>query len=153
MTIDVCKLCLEEKGLLKSHLMPAASYGSRKKELEVSSGSGTFRSKEHIKQPLLCKECEQRFDQNGETHVLNAIAPKNTKAFALQDRMKVAYARDYDPSLSRFFGPDFGLDVDKVAYFALSVVWRLCASSVCRTGHYQERGTWENFRRKCESTS
>ena len=42
--------------------------------------------------------------------------------------MKVALARDNDPSAPRFFGPDFGLDMDKFAYFALSVVWRLCAA-------------------------
>ncbi len=38
--------------------------------------------------------------------------------------MRVAYARDTDDSSSRVFGPDFSLDMDKFAYFAVSVVWR-----------------------------
>src|SRR5258708_1409466 len=41
--------------------------------------------------------------------------------------MRVAYARESDHSSSRFFGPDFGLDMDKFAYFAVSVVWRIAA--------------------------
>jgi hypothetical protein len=52
------------------------------------------------------------------------ITPKNRKAFPLHDRMRVAYARDTDDSSSRVFGPDFSLDMDKFAYFAVSVVWR-----------------------------
>jgi hypothetical protein len=109
-------------------MMPAALYGDRKKEFEISTYSGTLKTKTQMKQPMLCQECEQRFDQGGETHVLDVIAPKNTKSFPLHDRMKVAYARDSDPSISRFYGPDFDLDMDKFAYFAVSVVWRAVAS-------------------------
>jgi hypothetical protein len=128
MEIGTCKLCLsEEVPLQKSHMMPAALYGDRKKELEVTTYSGTFTSKQHIKQPLLCQMCEQRFDQGGETHVLEVIAPKNRKSFPLHQRMKVAWARESDASSARFYGPDFNLDMDKFAYFAVSVVWRATA--------------------------
>jgi hypothetical protein len=109
-------------------MMPAALYGDRKKEFEVSTASGTVTTKTQMKQPMLCRDCEQRFDRNGESHVLEAIAPKNRRAFPLHDRMKVAYPRDSDPSISRFFGPDFCLDMDQFAYFAVSVVWRATAS-------------------------
>lgn len=128
MKIGTCKLCLTEgTPLHKSHMMPAALYGDRKKEFEVSTYSGTLRTKEQIKQPMLCQLCEQRFDQGGEKHVLEAIAPKSRKSFPLHERMKVAYARDKDVSISRFYGPDFDLDTDKFAYFAISVVWRATA--------------------------
>jgi hypothetical protein len=116
MTVGTCKLCLKEnQELLKSHLMPSALYGSRKKELEVTTRSGTFMTKEHVKQYLLCRDCEQRFDQNGETHVLEIIAPKNTKAFSLNDRMRIGYARDHNQSAPRFHGPDFGIDTSRFA--------------------------------------
>jgi hypothetical protein len=36
----------------------------------------------------------------------------------------VAYARDADPSSSRFAAYDFDIDVKKFAYFAMSIVWR-----------------------------
>jgi hypothetical protein len=108
-------------------MMPAALYGDRKKDFELTTMNGTLMTKTQMKQPLLCAVCEQRFDQNGETHVLEVIAPKNRKAFPLHDRMRVAYARDTDPSISRFYGPDFNLDMDKFTYFAVSVVWRAAA--------------------------
>jgi len=100
----------------------------------------------------LCREREQRFDKNGEDPVLKAIAPKNPKSFPLHDRMRVAYARDSDPSVSRFLGPDFGLDMEKFAYFAISVVWRLGAAQWViqdgtltqgvRLGDFQKRMGW-----------
>jgi hypothetical protein len=128
MEIGTCKLCLNEGiPLHKSHMMPAALYGDRKKEFEISTYSGTFKTKEQIKRPMLCQECEQRFDQGGETHVLETIAPRNRKAFPLHERMRVAYARDSDSSTARFYGPDFDLDMNKFAYFAISVVWRAIA--------------------------
>jgi hypothetical protein len=127
MHVGTCKLCLNERNLLQSHLMPAALYGDRKKEFEITTSAGKIKTTTQMKQRLLCRECEQRFDRGGESHVLKAIAPKSRKRFPLHDRMKVAYARDSDPSVSRFFGPDFDLDMDKFAYFAVSVVWRVAA--------------------------
>lgn len=73
---------------------------------------------------MLCHECEQLFDRNGESEVLRAIAPKSMKRFPLHERMRLAFPRDSDPSVSRFAGYEFGLDMDKFAYFTLSVVWR-----------------------------
>lgn len=119
-----CRLCRKEARLMKSHMMPAALYGDSKKDYELTTLNGTTKTKVQMKQPLLCFDCEQLFDRNGETHVLEAIAPKNRKAFPLADRMRVAYARESDASISRFFGPDFNLDMDKFTYFAVSVVWR-----------------------------
>jgi hypothetical protein len=124
MPVGTCKLCLKVGDLLKSHMMPAALYGDRRKEFQVTTLSGTVMTKTQMKQHLLCRDCEQRFDRNGESHVLGAIAPKNSRAFPLHDRMKIAYPRDSDSSSSRFFGPDFRLDMDQFAYFAVSVVWR-----------------------------
>lgn len=116
------------KSLIKSHLMPAALYGIRKRDFEIITATGTLKTQVQMKQPLLCRDCEGRFDKGGESHVLEMIAPKSRRAFPLHDRMRIAYPRDSDPSISRFYGPDFGLDMDKFAYFAISVVWRLAAT-------------------------
>ena len=128
MHLGTCKLCLKEANLLQSHLLPAALYGDKKKEYEVTTSAGTIKTMIQMRHRLLCHECEQRFDRNGESHVLQAIAPKSRKRFPLHDRMRVAYARDNDQSVSRFFGPDFDLDMEKFAYFAISVVWRVAAT-------------------------
>jgi hypothetical protein len=109
--------------------MPAALHRGGKTDLvEVSTPTMTLRTTTHIKQFLLCAECEELFDQGGETHVLKVVAAKNKKSFPLHDRMRVACARQHDPSISGFYGPDFELDMDKFAYFALSVIWRLGAA-------------------------
>lgn len=130
MEIGNCKLCTAENvPLHKSHLMPAALYrgGKKGRMLEVTTYSGTLETDVEIKQPLLCHDCEQRLDRGGETHVLSMISPKAGKAFRLNDLMRVGYARYSDPSISRFYGPDFNLDMDKFAYFAISVIWRVTA--------------------------
>ena len=123
-----CRLCLKARKLQKSHLLPAALYGARKKDFEVHTVSGVTRTQTQMKQPLLCSECEQRFNQKGEDHVLKAIAPKSKKHFPLHARMRVAFARESDPSVSRFHGPDFGLDTNQFAYFAISVIWRVAVA-------------------------
>ncbi|MBV9760170.1 MAG: hypothetical protein JO340_06375 [Acidobacteriaceae bacterium] len=76
-----------------------------------------------MKQVLLCRECEERFSENGESHVLGLIGSKR-KQFSLNERMRLGFARDSDSFSKRFFAPDFGIDVDKFSYFAISVVWR-----------------------------
>ena len=38
--------------------------------------------------------------------------------------LKVALPREYHPALSRYSGADLGVDIDKFAYFAISMVWR-----------------------------
>jgi|SRR5215469_3115467 len=125
----VCKLCLETKPLQKSHFMPAALYPKhRKPSFATTSGTGAFDSKEkQIKAHLLCFDCEQRFDQNGESEVLYWVNPKGN--FRPGDRLKVSLPRDYDPkdpdqSISRYSGDDIGVDMNKFAYFAISLLWR-----------------------------
>src|SRR5260221_5610527 len=102
MPIGECRLCKLEKPLLKSHYMPAALYGKKGKEFEFRTQTVASRTKDQVKEYLLCEDCEQRFADNGETHVLNAIAGKSTKRFPLADRMKVGLARDNDPTAPRF---------------------------------------------------
>jgi hypothetical protein len=127
----MCKLCLETKPLHESHFIPAALYPRARKP----SFAGRNRrlvaldSKDkHIKDYVLCFDCEQRFDRNGESAVLYWVSPRS-KTFRLGERLKVALPRDYNPkdpgqSLNRYSGADLGVDMDKFAYFAISVVWR-----------------------------
>lgn len=125
MVLGTCPLC-QTSGveLEKSHMMPAALYGKRNKDYELTTINGSSMTQEQMRQPLLCGKCEDRFDQNGESHVLKVIAPKAGKRFPLADRMSVAFPRDFDGQLCRFYAPDFDIDVVQFTYFAVSVVWR-----------------------------
>lgn len=86
------------------------------------SSTGTM--KEDIKEYLLCKDCETRFNSMGESYVLSWIAPKANR-FPLHERLRVALPCDVgDGSAPRFSGEDIGVDMDRFAYFAVSVAWR-----------------------------
>jgi hypothetical protein len=131
MSDGVCKLCLGLKPLHESHFLPAALYPRRRKP----SFAGPNRrivalnsNDKHVKDYVLCSDCEQRFDRNGESEVLYWVSPKSN-TFRLGERLKVALPRDYNPgdpdqSISRFSGADIGVNMDKFAYFAISIVWR-----------------------------
>jgi hypothetical protein len=126
-TIGICTLCRKEKELLKSHYMPAALY-SRHLRLTYATriGSGVVVKENEIKARLLCRECETLFKLNGEDEVLKYIQPKLGKkhGFPLSNRLRLALSRDNHPEMPRYSGADLGMDMDKFAYFALSIVWR-----------------------------
>jgi hypothetical protein len=130
MLIEICKLCLETKPLQKSHFIPNALYPKhRKPSYATRHSSGPLDSKDkQIKSHLLCFDCEQRFSSNGEAEVLHWINPKG-KQFRLAERLALALPRecapeDRDQSVLRFSGYDVGANMDKFAYFAISIVWR-----------------------------
>jgi hypothetical protein len=104
--------------------MPAALYPPKDGNFEFTTYEMVGTSREPIKEYLLCRGCEQLFAGNGESEVLGAIAGKSMKRFPLHEKLRVGLPRESDPSVARFAGYDFNLDMDKFAYFALSVVWR-----------------------------
>ncbi len=124
-----CKLCLETKPLRKGHFMPAALYPKHvRKEMEfVIRGQAVSKSAHEMTARELCTDCERRLDQNGESEVLRHVAPKSTKRFPLHERLRLALPRDDFGGLARFAGYDVGLDMDRFAYFAMSIVWRRAA--------------------------
>jgi hypothetical protein len=114
-----CKLCLREDIPLEmSHFVSRKLYYSGKKPMECVNLLETTRDIEELEYPLLCGDCEDRFDRNGESEVLKHVAPKAVL------RMKLAVPRDTDPTAPRFYAPDFDIDTEKFAYFALSIIWR-----------------------------
>ena len=122
--IGQCKLCLKQKQLHESHLMPSALYAPGKKGIQFATRSQSGQNPEHLKAHLLCFDCEQRFDRLGESEVLRWLAPKARKKFPLHDRLSVAMPCTEIPLYSVYKGPDVGLDTEKFAYFTLSIFWR-----------------------------
>ena len=118
-TIGTCKLCCrEEIELLESHFVSRKLYYSGKKKLEFVNITDAGLDPEELKAHLLCRDCETRFSVNGEDEVLKHVAPKYVlKALPLAERMRVAWARDNDPTAPRHDARDFDIDTDKFAYF------------------------------------
>lgn len=124
----ICNLCLQMKDLQDSHFIPAAMYkyiraSSLKNPNPVVVGrERTITTSEQVRDYLLCKECEHRFNRNGEKEVLK-WACKGTR-FPLGDRLAVAMPHHQMGEAIAFSGSAIGINTDKFAYFALSIIWR-----------------------------
>jgi uncharacterized CHY-type Zn-finger protein len=125
-----CGLCHEFHPLRQSHLLPAALYRYVRLSGQINPNPVLATAKMHkttsaqIRQYLLCHECENRFNRNGERWVLNNCF-----------RGKGHYQLHASLTSHRpiFVGSDFQffearsipeIDVSCLAYFATSVFWR-----------------------------
>jgi hypothetical protein len=128
-TLGTCRLCLKENvELRRSHFMSRKMYYSGKKRLEFVNLMESGLDPEELVAPLLCDSCEKLFDRNGEREVLSHVKPKLVlKPMPLAERMRLAWARDNNQSAARHDARDFGVDIEKFSYFALSMVWRRVA--------------------------
>jgi hypothetical protein len=122
--IGECRLCLKQKPLHKSHLIPHALYAHGKRKISFATRSVSGTNPKEIKDNLLCFDCEQRFDRLGEKEVLKWLAPKSPNDFPLHDRLRVACPCEESGALSVFNCADVGVDAAKFTYFTLSVIWR-----------------------------
>jgi len=125
MPTGTCPLCERtDQPLQISHYMSGALYNPRHKRPEYVTRAGSFPVRKDIKARLLCRDCETTLNKGGESYVLNLIATKS-RSFPLGEKLWLALPREVlDRSISRFSGQDLGVDMDKFAYFAISVVWR-----------------------------
>ncbi len=71
---------------------------------------------------VLCGDCEQLLNKNGENYVISQMRGKH--GFPLLDRLRVAPSVGSAGNVRVYNGADIGVDTEKLAYFAVSVVWR-----------------------------
>jgi len=130
--MGICKLCLLRKPLQDSHLIPAAMYDIIRRE-NIRAGwknpspiaIGRRITSHTSRQPsdyVLCSDCEDRFNKNGESWMLNWVW--NGTSFPLLERLNVAHPRYHFQDALVFSAPAVGIDADKLGYFALSIFWR-----------------------------
>lgn len=124
----ICKLCRKRRQLVRSHLMPAALYamtrepGSRTLNPIMVTRKTTVPTSQQIWAYLLCRECEHRFNVGGEAYVLTLV--NDGTRFPLLERLHVALPLQETSTMAIYSGPAVGIDVERLAYFALSVFWR-----------------------------
>jgi hypothetical protein len=126
-----CKLCLLEKDLQESHLMPRALYrkarGSGQKgnqDPHLLRASGRRPSSYQVTDYVFCRECEQRFSKNGEEYVMGLVTRQDLRFPFLEmlDAIPTITKTEKWRMYSAAQTPN--IDRAKIAYFALSLFWR-----------------------------
>lgn len=125
-----CRLCLEVKKLRDSHYLSKGIYrilredGFDNPNPWVLTKKTAVQSSKQETAYLLCQDCEQRFNENGERWVLKHCLRKDGKSrladilaakkpVAWSDTTKLYYAHDV---------PE--INISALAYFAASIFWR-----------------------------
>ena len=126
-----CRLCLLDKNLQDSHLMPKALYrmarGSGRKgnqDPQVFRRTESKPSSHQVTDYVFCHECEQLLNKNGEEYVMGLVT-KRDGTFPLLNMLNKVATRMQTPKWRAYSAaetPD--IDRAKIAYFALSVFWR-----------------------------
>lgn len=82
----------------------------------------TAHTSRHVTDYILCAECEDRFNKNGESWIAQHVWKGGD--FPLLNRLNVAHPEFPFQDAIAFSGTAVGIDVDQLGYFALSVFWR-----------------------------
>lgn len=124
-----CRLCLAEKDLCVSHLLPAAFYRRLRDNTSVNpnpvliNSTYSVQSSLQVTDHLLCENCEHLLSHNGEQYVIaSAFDGQNFPLQEALSKLKPAVSGPKIQAVACASVPS--VDVDQLAYFALSVFWR-----------------------------
>ena len=127
--IGQCKLCLREGvELRESHFISKSAYKLVEKLGGVTPlivrGDITVQKNDQMKAPLLCADCEDLFNKNGESWVLRYCNRPNT-GFKLHDLVRTVQPEVDQPDLKMYATSSIAeIEGEKLTYFLLSVLWR-----------------------------
>jgi len=129
MSVGICKLCLEEKELHDSHLIPKGVYKSLRSEGEDAisvTATKILQISWQFHAHLLCRSCEDRLNKGGETWVLKHMARQIPRPqFLLFDLLNESALCEADDDGRVYASAELPqIDTAKLAYFALSMFWR-----------------------------
>jgi hypothetical protein len=122
---------LETKELRDRHLLPAGILrllrddGMKNPNPFLMCLDHVGQTSSQARQYLLCHHCEQRFSRYGENWVINHCYHESDGKFRLRDFLKTATPIFCGPSGAAYDASKItGIDIDKLAYFSASVIWR-----------------------------
>lgn len=128
-TIGDCRLCGVHGSIALSHLIPRAvfdiirSADPDQRAPIMMTDKLTVMKHGQIKDYLLCQSCEKRFNENGEKYAVSMM--HTPKGFKLLEILKNSPEKSFPiESETAYAGAELGLDMEKLAYFAISVFWR-----------------------------
>jgi len=124
-----CALCRSTADLQESHLIAAGFYRLMREEASVNpnpiviSGGMARATSNQIKMGLLCRACEQRFNDNGENYVL-ANCARQDGSFGLRDSLIRRTPFHQEEGLAIYDLCHLPGVADQLLYFGASVFWR-----------------------------
>ncbi len=130
MRLRKCALCLQLAELQNSHgPLPSSIYRRLqnppaviKEPIWLTADVALATSKQG-RDYVLCARCEKLLSRNGEDYAAKQMCDKG-KNFPLLEALKNAPALGFWPGASAYSALTVGIDTEKLAYFALSVLWR-----------------------------
>lgn len=125
-------MCLQEKMLVRSHLMPAALYDYCRKgeHRPIKMGGGFLVPTDRQTQDyLLCRDCEDVLNTGGERWLVDKLATWE-RTFPLYDLLtKVPPLFDEDGMVVYLAGQNPEIEVEKLTHFALGLFWKASVHS------------------------
>jgi hypothetical protein len=135
MPLGQCKLCLQTKELQNSHLLPAAIYKLLRSDnadipdpLTVRNDPTikkfrVFQTSRQITGYVLCWECEQLINANGEDRVLPQLSTLH--GFPLYEQlMTIAPDAAWQDTTGYSASKAQAIRIDFLAHFALGIFWK-----------------------------
>jgi hypothetical protein len=129
--IGVCMLCQQARELRESHFVPKALYrllravGSlRKPDPVLLTAAGRQQTSFQATAYLLCADCEERFDRNGEEWVMRHCY-RGRDRFRLRTLLEQSAPVDSWPDgVVSCASAVSEVDIERLVYFCTSVFWR-----------------------------
>jgi hypothetical protein len=126
---DICKLCLQVKDLLKSHLIPAGALKSlRARESEnpnplIVTSDRIVQSSEQAAYYAFCRNCEDVFNDGGERWLIPQLA--DLDGFPLYDMLIKAEPFYREGDFSAYHASSIpGFDAVKIIHFGMGIFWK-----------------------------
>ena len=127
-----CKLCLQNKKLVESHMMPRALYEAARRpgnDTILISPEVVMPATRHVKDYLLCLDCENRLNRDGESWVLPRLATTHTR-FPMYQALVSEGPIMADSEFTVYSGAHNPLiEVDSIVNFALGLFWKASVHS------------------------
>lgn len=128
----ICKLCLEEKPLCKSHLIPRVAYEyccPHGGNPIVANAKLVIESSRQIQFPLLCQPCEHILNAGGENWLVPLFA-KYDGTFGFFDLLKQIPPDVTEDGFDGYAtAKNHAIEGDKLIHFALGIFWKAAVHS------------------------
>lgn len=130
MHVSICKLCLLERDLQQSHLIPAAVYRllnddrtSNPNPVLVTTRT-IVQTSMQTKAHLLCKDCEQLLSKRGEGKICPLLARADGSFPFFQYLCSVAPDTAFNEMMAFAAARNFLIPVTALTHFALGIFWK-----------------------------